>query len=79
MNLDEGYFIRPLTGADRAQLGVFYRSLSQAITRFFRPFAEINDETMQSHLDQAEAGKHISRGLARQNGAHLRPRVCAFR
>jgi GNAT superfamily N-acetyltransferase len=68
VNPDEGYFIRPLTGADCAQLGVFYRSLSQAITRFFRPFAEINDETMQNHLDHARSEKHISLGLADKMG-----------
>ncbi len=60
--------IRRLTLADLDALEDFYRSLSEATIRLFRPFGDAEREKLQRHLREAEEGRHVSLGLFNEAG-----------
>ena len=60
--------IRRLTPADAAELLRFYESLPPEVVWQFQPFAEIDEQVMARHLDQAADGEEISLGLTSRDG-----------
>ena len=58
---------RDLTAKDTEKLLRFYESLSERVARMFRPFDPISREVLHTHLLEADAGKHISLALFRQD------------
>ena len=60
--------IRDLAPSDGGRLLAFYQSLSESVTRLFRPFDPVNEEVIWGHLAETEAGKHISIGLLTKDG-----------
>ena len=60
--------IRPLTLADLPALQDFYGSLTEAITYFFRPWAEPTEEVLRDHLADGQDGRALVRGLFSADG-----------
>ncbi|MBN1686077.1 MAG: GNAT family N-acetyltransferase [Spirochaetales bacterium] len=50
--------------SDEQRLFAFYTSLPERITDVFRPFKSLTIEVIHQHLEETEAGRHISLGLA---------------
>ena len=53
----------PLDLSDVHRLYLFYCNLTPLVTKFYKPFKEISEDVMRSHLEGAVSGKHISFGL----------------
>ncbi len=52
-----------LLPADHERLHDFYASLSETITGTFRPFEQPTLAVLRRHLQETEAGRHVSIGL----------------
>ncbi len=63
--------VRRLSPTDTGRLLAFYQALSDTVTFFYEPFGELNEDVIGRHLAGAEASKHISLGLWRQDGTVL--------
>src|SRR5450759_3541293 len=55
--------VRRLTCADLSGLQAFYDSLTEAITYYFRPWAEPSEEILRDHLAGGEEGRALVWGL----------------
>jgi ribosomal protein S18 acetylase RimI-like enzyme len=60
--------IRRLTTVDLAALQGFYDSLTEAITYFFRPWADPNEEVLREHLAAGAEGRAVVWGLLSDAG-----------
>jgi ribosomal protein S18 acetylase RimI-like enzyme len=63
------YTLEKLGVADAGRLLEFYQSLSPATVFFYQPFEVIDMQTMLNHLTPADAGQHLSLGLAAPDGS----------
>ncbi len=61
--------IRQLMPADAAELLRFYESLPPDVVWQFQPFAEVNEQVMSKHLNNADDGEEISLGLTSRDGS----------
>jgi len=63
--------IRQLTAADTPQVVSFYALLPESVTSLYLPFSDPNEAVIHQHLEQSDAGKHISLGIIDENGIVL--------
>jgi ribosomal protein S18 acetylase RimI-like enzyme len=62
--------IRTLAADDLPALLSFYTGLPESVTSLFEPFGpRVTEETLRKHLAGADAGTHVSLGLADPGGA----------
>jgi ribosomal protein S18 acetylase RimI-like enzyme len=62
-------YLEKLTIDHLASLLSFYTGLPESVTSLFEPFGpRVTEETLRKHLADAEAGTHISLGLADPQG-----------
>ncbi len=63
--------IAPLTPGHLAELLAFYRSLSEEVVRFYRPFEPVDAATLGAHLDEVAAGRCRSWAVRGREGTIL--------